>query len=440
MFTADQTPTPTRLIRNCEEIGLFEMLNHVNPFDETFRRAVEAKSTATTPNEVGTIGDDNAELTILERTDNNDNHLNKSSEETLNTPHVLPYYDVTAADCRFVASPMDHHQRTLCETVDKWRSNVPPSSSAASSNLIEPKTKSTEPRSKLIRKCEKPAQTVISAASSTTLAAVDRTVTSRPSSETIKMPKLVRLSPPTTAVIEKRISPVIVHAQVLMKAIPKLIELSSPEPSRDKNELSIPQRNMTTIEIDGESETEMSETRITTSQNIRDKLKRQIYDKTNPDDPLASKRSHSECHSATIQATSVLLSVRRECSNAVKSPDEPKPTGERFERNRAAAQRYRSKMKEWKVEMQMNNSRLEEENRSLRSEVVRLNALLLAHQKCSVTKAMEQGIWRLCKMFNCHQTIKLQCYWAFKLLSRKLHSSRTTENCYSHNSFQSSNG
>lgn len=51
MFTrilvADQTPTPTRFIRNCEEVGLFQDLQNVNPFEETFRRAVEARNTGT---------------------------------------------------------------------------------------------------------------------------------------------------------------------------------------------------------------------------------------------------------------------------------------------------------------------------------------------------------------------------------------------------------
>lgn len=47
-FLADQTPTPTRFIRNCEEVGLFQDLqNVVNPFEETFRRAVEAGNTGT---------------------------------------------------------------------------------------------------------------------------------------------------------------------------------------------------------------------------------------------------------------------------------------------------------------------------------------------------------------------------------------------------------
>lgn len=41
LFSADQTPTPTRFIRNCEEVGLFQDLQNVNPFEETFRKAIE---------------------------------------------------------------------------------------------------------------------------------------------------------------------------------------------------------------------------------------------------------------------------------------------------------------------------------------------------------------------------------------------------------------
>ncbi|KAL0809866.1 hypothetical protein ABMA28_011352 [Loxostege sticticalis] len=41
-FVADQTPTPTRFIRNCEEVGLFQDLT-VNPFEEGFKRAMEYK-------------------------------------------------------------------------------------------------------------------------------------------------------------------------------------------------------------------------------------------------------------------------------------------------------------------------------------------------------------------------------------------------------------
>ena len=38
----DETPTPTQFIKNCEEVGLFQDLQNVNLFEETFKNAVEA--------------------------------------------------------------------------------------------------------------------------------------------------------------------------------------------------------------------------------------------------------------------------------------------------------------------------------------------------------------------------------------------------------------
>lgn len=52
-FPPDQTPTPTRFIRNCEEVGLFQDLQNVNPFEETFRKAVEAAKTGSAAFQVG---------------------------------------------------------------------------------------------------------------------------------------------------------------------------------------------------------------------------------------------------------------------------------------------------------------------------------------------------------------------------------------------------
>lgn len=36
---ADQTPTPTRFLKNCEEVGLFNEL--ASPFDHDFKKATE---------------------------------------------------------------------------------------------------------------------------------------------------------------------------------------------------------------------------------------------------------------------------------------------------------------------------------------------------------------------------------------------------------------
>jgi len=43
-FAADQTPTPSKFLRNCEEMGLFHELSK-NPFEEAFKKASEDSRT-----------------------------------------------------------------------------------------------------------------------------------------------------------------------------------------------------------------------------------------------------------------------------------------------------------------------------------------------------------------------------------------------------------
>lgn len=74
-----------------------------------------------------------------------------------------------------------------------------------------------------------------------------------------------------------------------------------------------------------------------------------------------------------------------------------------LERNRASSMRARAKRKEWIQDLQRTvtnvneaNTVLQMEVKTLRKEVARLKALLLAHKDCPVTKAMQKGkllIW-----------------------------------------------
>ncbi|XP_052896515.1 cyclic AMP-dependent transcription factor ATF-7 [Anopheles moucheti] len=79
---ADQTPTPTRLIGKCEEVGLFEDLQKVNPFDETFRRAVEsgASSGSSLSGEQTPLATPHTTVSLCRAADG----------ETLHTPHIFP--------------------------------------------------------------------------------------------------------------------------------------------------------------------------------------------------------------------------------------------------------------------------------------------------------------------------------------------------------------
>lgn len=85
-FAADQTPTPTRLIRNCvkelEEVGLFDDLKHVNPFEETFRQAIDS---------------DIKRPSVLLNTQKSLEVIKSNDEDTLHTPNIIPYNHATIA-------------------------------------------------------------------------------------------------------------------------------------------------------------------------------------------------------------------------------------------------------------------------------------------------------------------------------------------------------
>jgi hypothetical protein len=83
-ISADQTPTPTRLIKNCEEVGLFEDLQHVNPFDETFRNA------CIEPNK-------------LEPALNNNGHISDLYGEELHTPQIYPHFQTAGVAGRAIS-------------------------------------------------------------------------------------------------------------------------------------------------------------------------------------------------------------------------------------------------------------------------------------------------------------------------------------------------
>lgn len=57
LTVADQTPTPTRFLRNCEEEGLFQDLD--NPFDQDFKRAADQPSNSSTTHSSAHLSDHN---------------------------------------------------------------------------------------------------------------------------------------------------------------------------------------------------------------------------------------------------------------------------------------------------------------------------------------------------------------------------------------------
>lgn len=51
LYSSDQTPTPTRFLRSCEESGLFQELEEANPFDQDFKSINDGSSKPSEPAE-----------------------------------------------------------------------------------------------------------------------------------------------------------------------------------------------------------------------------------------------------------------------------------------------------------------------------------------------------------------------------------------------------
>ncbi len=61
---ADQTPTPTRFLRSCEESGLFQELEEANPFDQDFKSATDDGQTKSQPKN-HTSGPEKCKLVVV---------------------------------------------------------------------------------------------------------------------------------------------------------------------------------------------------------------------------------------------------------------------------------------------------------------------------------------------------------------------------------------
>lgn len=97
----DETPTPTRFIRNCEEVGLFQDLQNVNPFDEVFKKAAghtpdpSSFEFSFSSSVIGVPATPLHEGGISIR-NSRSSKRRYSEQDTLNTPQVFPYFHSTA--------------------------------------------------------------------------------------------------------------------------------------------------------------------------------------------------------------------------------------------------------------------------------------------------------------------------------------------------------
>ncbi|XP_057329038.1 cyclic AMP-dependent transcription factor ATF-2 [Microplitis mediator] len=339
-FIADQTPTPTRFIRNCEEVGLFQDLQNVNPFEETFRRAVEGK--------IGSLSE--SEIVI--------------NDDTLHTPHVFPHIEDNRSN-KIVLHRADtdtENEETLeSKSKDELKSNC---------ESLEVVT---------CKEIKKTSETIVIQEADTSI--IQQSPSPLPSSTSLSINgeevqfllktqdgKLMQLS--ATSVIDSS-TPVTVQSQqtkpqtILIKtAIPlksnegeKSIKKVNPPPLSDAKqrlrEAIIKNGTVTSTEVIKNDKVQNNDKKKCLAKKVEDKNEKNI--------DLSRKKD--------VQA-----------------------------RNRASSMRARAKRKQWINQLQHSldeankvNARLQMEISNLRLEVGNLKTILLAHKNCSVTKEMEKG-------------------------------------------------
>ncbi|XP_058121499.1 cyclic AMP-dependent transcription factor ATF-7 [Anopheles ziemanni] len=306
---ADQTPTPTRLIGKCEEVGLFEDLKKVNPFDETFRRAVES----------GTGGSPlSADLQSPSTTALSVPCCRIGEGETLHTPHIFPSnIDRSAHD-----DPPGNK-----ESVAKQRSKPKASGASRTKQDLAKDAADTNAGQKYPKK----------------RAAVKR-----------KAPAMVDILP----------KPAVVQSSQVSETIPLLI-IPSGKPSSQ-------------LPVAASDPSPSSDPVL-----VKEKLKQHLAKvresgKGKKEKPVTGKRSES---GEEDKKNSSKLSKPIDLT---KSPDEQADL--KHERWKAAAKRYRLRVKNSQDQQHQRNIQLEEENLRLRTE---LAALKHAHRNCSVMREMK---------------------------------------------------
>lgn len=305
------------MIRNCEEVGLFDDLQHVNPFDETFRRAVESDC----GNESATFDATKCTKPKL-TTQTTLEALTMHNEETLHTPNVLPYLESTAVSNKNLKTTIsldDEIMQTIGHSVTQ------------SENMQEVGDASTTDAAKIIdvsnvEQNVVPQQIIQNEMKANSILLISTMATSYPIS--------MQSTPNDTCSIERP----------LKKLYPKKVPVVE-HPIKEKLKQLILRAKETTATTTAAPESNRPS--------------------VGKEKSIAKKR---------VNVTSVKSTVNSE---------------RLFERNRAAAQRYRVKVKKNQNLLHQRNAELEAENERLRTELKAIKTILLSHQDCSVTRGTE---------------------------------------------------
>lgn len=403
--TADQTPTPTRLIRNCEEVGLFDDLQHVNPFEETFRRAISQTGSSLGP-------------------------LTLTGDETLHTPHIQ--FNLASAK---EMNDVDNQNNGItnntklsdkCDRTENHADVLMYLSKSNNNNTTVDESLSTNHECSDGPLKEETSKTVdesqaSTATTSATVPATEATTVTRAS--VIYVPQVASVVQPASGVIyeiaPKKYKPILPMSSQNQspQIVPQIIMMNTNTSSSTSTTIENHKRNDVNGQIlpklypKADREIAPNNTRSLVKAKLKEallKIKNSNADTINNQsnqlhihlhansDPSALPPSHTAIrrthnNKGNDERDTVATNIKEKLSN---DKSKKQLANDRvYEKNRAAAaaKRYRLKFKNEHNNLKRKNSQLEADNDRLRSELRAVKTILLAHQDCSVTRAMAMG-------------------------------------------------
>lgn len=391
-FLSDQTLTPqTRLLQKCEEVGLFQDLQNMNPFEETFRKAAEDIRSGTDPLEMSSLSVPN------------------TADDSLHTPHVI---FPLANECikrkggisprEDISIPLMQSDEPLCIPIDSVSAEKPilqqEADTSEEAQISDAHVSGCEdesehgtiqfllrmPNGKMVQLSTLP---------------VEQMDTANQSSKEKDIP-IIKVDSSFLKTVDNR----------TQSSFSKVCSASSSPASSSTNN-RIETNAMENVEPSSSAKLKSNlrspkEEHLSKMSLAKLKLKQALMNNSCPAANLSSSGISSTITSQIVPSfmENQTIESRRSSSPSEESGmsneqgRDLSSVEEKRKRNRAAAMRCREKRKTWVKELERRandmlrtNAQLQHEVSMLRDEVAQLKTLLLAHRDCPVTQALVQG-------------------------------------------------
>ncbi|XP_052123007.1 cyclic AMP-dependent transcription factor ATF-2 isoform X2 [Frankliniella occidentalis] len=391
-FLSDQTLTPqTRLLQKCEEVGLFQDLQNMNPFEETFRKAAEDIRSGTDPLEMSSLSVPN------------------TADDSLHTPHVI---FPLANECikrkggisprEDISIPLMQSDEPLCIPIDSVSAEKPilqqEADTSEEAQISDAHVSGCEdesehgtiqfllrmPNGKMVQLSSLP---------------VEQMDTANQSSKEKDIP-IIKVDSSFLKTVDNR----------TQSSFSKVCSASSSPASSSTNN-RIETNAMENVEPSSSAKLKSNlrspkEEHLSKMSLAKLKLKQALMNNSCPAANLSSSGISSTITSQIVPSfmENQTIESRRSSSPSEESGmsneqgRDLSSVEEKRKRNRAAAMRCREKRKTWVKELERRandmlrtNAQLQHEVSMLRDEVAQLKTLLLAHRDCPVTQALVQG-------------------------------------------------